>query len=372
MRLAFATAVLTAISSMTAAAETDAEAIARHASELLAGASLSLTDADSEEDRVAALSETVRAYEVGLEAMREGLRAATFEARVKREALSGRDSGLIATLLQLQALERFGPAQAFVHPEGALSAIRAGMLASDAAPALNAEAVELAGELADLKAVASLRDASRQKLQTGLQEVRDARLLLSAAIAARTDRPAPLATDDAAMVALIDATETLSAFADSLSETASVAAGAAHAGWALPARGQILRGFEEPDAGGIRRPGWILATAPEALVAAPTQGTIRFAGVLPDQGGVAILEPNPGEIVILSGLGDLFVVRDQIVSVGEPIGFMGRSNATPDQKLNEIVTDSGQPSSETLYIEVRQSQKPVDPKTRFRAGIEEG
>ena len=54
----------------------------------------------------------------------------------------------------------------------------------------------------------------------------------------------------------------------------------------------MLRGMNEADAAGIKRPGIILATRPGALVNAPTAATIRYVGPLLDYGNVMILEPQ--------------------------------------------------------------------------------
>ena len=100
--------------------------------------------------------------------------------------------------------------------------------------------------------------------------------------------------------------------------------------------------------------------------------TIRFAGEMPRYGNVVILEPNPGEMVILAGIGDVLTERDQIVSQGDPIGLMPGVDGASDQKLIDSDVLGGQPRPETLYIEVRQDQAPVDPANRFRRDAQEG
>ena len=59
-------------------------------------------------------------------------------------------------------------------------------------------------ELADLAALRAIEEAGIVTLKDGLQQVRDARLMLSVALSERTDLPPPAATDDAAMEALIN------------------------------------------------------------------------------------------------------------------------------------------------------------------------
>ena len=116
----------------------------------------------------------------------------------------------------------------------------------------------------------------------------------------------------------------------------------------------------------------IVETEARALVTAPTPATIRFAGEVPSYGNVVILEPAPDEMVILAGVGDLLTERDDIVSEGDPIGLMPGVERAPDQKLIDSDVLGGHRRTETLYIEVRQDQAPVDPANRFRRDAQEG
>ncbi len=50
----------------------------------------------------------------------------------------------------------------------------------------------------------------------------------------------------------------------------------------LPVTATVLHRFNEADAAGIVRPGWVLATGPGALVTAPAAATVRFQGPLLD------------------------------------------------------------------------------------------
>ncbi len=103
---------------------------------------------------------------------------------------------------------------------------------------------------------------------------------------------------------------------------------------------------------------------------APAAATVRFSGELPGQGTVAILEPEGGALIILAGLGKSFVARDQIVAENDPIGFMGAGNASAQEKLNANAVESSLHRVETLYIEVRQGRRPVDPADFLTPGQE--
>lgn len=338
---------------------------ARAAAEQLEAAGAALSEAKGARNRVAALTGTVRAYERGLAAMREGLRGAALEERRLRARLDGKDERLADLLSVLSALERAPDAQSLLHPGGALPSARAGMLVADVVPSLQAEAAALAEELQTLETLVALQSSGLQTLEDGLAQVREARLALSTAVSERTDLPPALATDAAAIEALINSTETLAAFADALVGSADESLTRLAPPWNLPAAGPVLRRFNEADAAGIRRPGWIIATEPQALVTSPVPATVRYAGPLAGHGTVVILEPASTQLVILAGLGDTFVVRDQIVSAGDPIGWMSGETPSAQENLIETAAVAGQPSSETLYMEIRQIQKPVDPAIYF-------
>lgn len=363
MRLAWALAVAAGILGGSAVAEDDLAGQARQAIAALERAAAALAAAESASDRITALTETIRAYEAGLATMREDLRNAVLREREAEARLAAQDAELSRLLGLLQEVSTTGEAGAALHPGTAVESVRAGILASALVPALKERSAAVEAELTDLTALRSVREAGTAVLAQGLEQLRAARLSLSTALSERTDLPPAAATDEAAMEALINSSETLAAFADSL------AAGRSDApsdDWAMPVLGRVIRSFDEADAAGVRRPGWLVASAAEALVTAPTAATVRFTGDVSGSGSVIILETSPGELIILSGHARSFVRRGQIVNLGEPIALMGGARPVEQEKLNETSLLGGQPGDETLYIEVRQGQAPVDPAAFLR------
>ena len=361
-------AILAISVASSASAQDDAAAIARDARTYLEQAALSLTEAESANDRIAALTNTIRAYEAGLSAMREGLRQAAVQEAQMRTRLQGEQQELDSFLTLLTRVSRSAEQDALLHPGGAVDTIRAGTLVASFVPALKQEAAEVEADLADLAGLITLQEAGVETLSQAVSQVQDARAQLAAAMSARTDLPSPLATDDAAIAALINSTETLSAFADGLASVGGE--GFAQQEWQIPAIGEIRSGFNETDASGIRRPGWILATAAQALVTAPVTATVRFSGDIPGQGLVSVLEHKPGLLVILTGFGQLYTDRGQIVFQGEPIGLMGGQFTPAQENLNKSVLIAGQSQAETLYIEIRQAEAARDPAEFFPAAEE--
>ena len=347
----------------------DASQVALDAADLLAAAAVQLDQAEGKSDRIGALTSTVRAYETGLAAMREGLRQASLQERELSDRLGAQDRDLGQLLALLQTVSRRTGSQVLVHPGNAADTIQAGALTASLVPSLQDSATELALELDALKNLIALQAAGAASLEAGLEDVRRARSALADAISNRTDLPPKLATDDAAMQALINSAETLAGFADSLIPE-GVNTDLSNRGWVLPVKGRVLRAYNEADAAGVRRPGLVIATQAEALVTAPLDATVRFSGEVPGQGTVAILEPKAGALVILAGMETSFVRLGEIVSAEAPIGLMGGMQTSKQKNLNESLQESSPFGAETLYMEVRQGRAPVDPATLLQLGDE--
>ena len=109
-----------------------------------------------------------------------------------------------------------------------------------------------------------------------------------------------------------------------------------------------------------------------ALVTTPWPATIRYAGPLLDMGEVAVLEPEPGVMVVLAGMGRALGRAGDIVRAGDAVGLMGGSVADVDQILIESRDGTGQDRSETLYMEIRQNEAPQDPEDWFDLSAEQG
>jgi len=136
----------------------------------------------------------------------------------------------------------------------------------------------------------------------------------------------------------------------------------------MPVRGALLRRAGEPDAAGIRRPGMVVATRPQALVTAPAAATIRYLGPLLDYGKVMILEPGDGYLLVLAGLGEVYGAVGEVVPAGSPVGLMGGREAGAAEALaGQGDATAGSGRSETLYVELRRGAEPVDPAPWFEA-----
>lgn len=324
-------------------------------------------------DQVAALTATIAAHETGLEALRDGLRAAALrEATIARqfEAQSETVARLLAAMMAVQRVE--GPAL-LVHPAGPLGTARAGMLIAELAPSMQAEAERIGRLLVELRILRALREDALLTLSTGLASLQEARTELSQAIAERRTPPPPIGEDEARLLALLESAQTLEALAAGLAALPAGAEDTAPGFEAqqgrlpLPARGTVLRRAGEPDAAGTARPGIVLATEPGALVTAPWDGTLRYRGPLLDYGNVIVFEPGAGYLLLVAGLETVYPHPGEVLAAGAPLGLMP-GGAEAGAEFAQSAAGAGAASagrSLSLYLELRHRGRPIDPGAWF-------
>jgi len=351
----------------------DPASAARAASEQLSLAAEALAEAEGAQNRVKALTQVIDGYEDGLEAMRDGLRRASLREQALGAELQAREAEIAQLLGVLSTMGNAPVPVLLMHPSGPVGTARAGMILSEVAPALDARALELRDKVQELSVLRVLQQSAANKLQEGLEGVQEARTALSTAIAERTDLPRRFTEDPVRTALLIASTETLEGFASGLSEIAvDEAPGslpditARKGALPLPAEGVILRRAGEADAAGVARPGILLATRPRALVTAPSAATVRYRGPLLDYGNVIILEPQAGILLVFAGLDVVYGQAGQVLPGGSPVGLMGGAASEGDLLLAADAQDTGARRTQTLYIEVRQDNSPVDPLTWFK------
>lgn len=359
---------------------TDPSSDARAAAQALDEAAEALAAADSARNRVKALTGVIRAYEQGLEAMREGMRRAALREQVLAAQLRSREDEIAQLLGVLQVMGHAPVPVLMLHPSGPVGTARAGMILSEVAPALDARALELRAKVQDIAVLRALQQSAAGTLEEGLQGVQEARVRLSQAIAARTGLPRRFTEDPIRTALLVASSETLEGFASGLSGIAVDEAagslpdiGPRKGSLPLPVEGVILHRAGEADAAGITRPGIVVATRPRALVTTPVPATLRYRGPLLDYGNVIILEPQAGLLMVFAGLDRVYGSTGEVLPGGSPVGLMGgagdgtdllavaaRNNAGKDAGI-----DGGAGRGETLYIEVRKDNSPVDPLAWF-------
>lgn len=371
-------ALLLCLAGNLALAQSDPAEAARAAADRLNIAAHSLDKAKSARNRVKALTETVHAYEDGLRAMREGLRRAAIREETLTRELHAREAEIARLVGVLQSIGSAPSPVFLLHPTGPVGTARSGMILADVTPALEQRAAGLRLQLEEVSTLRLLQQSAADRLQEGLDGAQQARAALSQAIADRTELPRRFTEDPVKTGLLIASTETLEGFASGLSQIAVDEVPGSLPGiedrkgaLPLPVRGRILRRAGEPDAAGIVRPGIVLSTRPRALVTTPAAATIRYKGALLDYGNVIILEPQAGLLMVFAGLDVVYGQTGEVLPGGSPVGLMGGADFDAGTILSQISDDTGAAQSETLYIEVREDNTPVNPQAWFQTDKED-
>lgn len=124
---------------------------------------------------------------------------------------------------------------------------------------------------------------------------------------------------------------------------------------ARPVGGRTITAFGRDDGLGAISNGETVEARAGAIVTAPAQATVLYAGPFRAYGQLLILDVGDGYHVVLAGMSSLDVSTGQTMVAGEPVGVMGAI------KLASVSAAAIQNDNPTLYIEFRKNGKPVDP-----------
>ena len=375
--------LLTALSVMAGTAALRAEEnivkTARDSARELEEAAIKLVVAKGEKDRIAALTDTIQAFETALSSLRASLRKVASAQKDIKTRLDLREENISRLIGVLYSIDNEPAPAKLVHPDGPLTTARAGMLLSDVLPRLQRPVEQLKKDLEDLKTLETLQTDSSVVLENGLRELQSARSDLVAAASSREELPRRFIEDPAKTAILIAASESIETFIKGLSiygldDLAQPLPDIEEkkGTLAFPVHGRVLRGFNENDAAGIKRPGIVVATTSTAIVTTPAAVTIRYQGDLLDYGLVSILEPQRGILFVFSGLEKTFGKIGEVLPEGSPVGIMGGKPLSAQKILQESVVTGGTYRPETLYVEVRVNEKPQDPLEWFAVKEDEG
>ncbi|MER8980755.1 murein hydrolase activator EnvC [Mesorhizobium sp. M0870] len=328
------------------------------------------------------------------------------------EGLKGQEQKIRASLMArrdvlaevLGALQRMGlnpPPAILVKPEDALSSVRSAILLGAVVPELRQQTDSLLAYLKEQTRITASIEAERARLTAavGDQTAEKKRLgmLLEAKqkleadtqtqMAAEKQRSEALAAKAGSLKELIasleaqadknrkaadaaKAAEQKTADGDNTSAPAELASlpvpegnqlaaavpfSALQGQIALPVTGRIKRRFGADDGNGAVMLGDMVATQSGAIVTAPADGNVLYAGPFRSYGQLLILNAGDGYHVVLAGMSRISVATGQSVLAGEPIGAMGEARVA-----STSVSKNGNATPE-LYVEFRKDGKPVDP-----------
>lgn len=311
------------------------------------------------------------------------------EARLAEQAADDRET-LRDVFAALARLERARPPAVLAAHDDALAAARAAGLLADIAPALETRAGEALARLDTLTALRVEIDDERRALAQSDAELALARTEIVALIDARTAEVARLRADSAAeaevaadlaarvvtlreLIAALEARRgayvppeheepgprtPLPRLKPDREDIGAVPApftpatgrfADARGTLRPPVAGEIVSRFGEAR-DGVASEGIVLRTRPGALVTAPFDARIEYAGSYRAYGRLLILSVGENYHIVLAGLGRLDAVADQTVLAGEPVGSMGAPSA----------------GSPELYLEIRKDGQTIDPAPWWR------
>jgi septal ring factor EnvC (AmiA/AmiB activator) len=334
----------------------------------IAAAETALDAAEAAPERIAPLGQAVADYEAALAALRAEVAAAAERAEALAAGFASRRLEIGRLLAALEAMSRSaadpGPA---LHPQGPLAAARAQAMLARLTPALKAQAEALAGQVTELADARATYGEGRDRLAAGLARLGTAQAALTEAMAEAAPTLSEPGQPTLTMMARDSAS--LTALAAALAEVpdapAPPAASPSPDPFRWPVAGEVVSRFNEPDAAGVRRPGLVLGAAPQALVMAPTDALVRYAGPFLEYGFVVVLEPDSETMVVLAGLDRLLVRTGATVGRGDILGLLGGRHPDVEEYVMTPEAEPGSGPNETLYIEVRQGRGPVDPEPLF-------
>lgn len=322
----------------------------------------------------------------GLKEQREGIHNSLLARR-----------GVLAEVLG--ALQRMGlnpPPAILVKPEDALSSVRSAILLGAVVPELRAETEILMADMKEMSRITASIEAERQKLvasvgeqlaekkRLGLLQQAKQRLQVEAEAALVEERmkSEDLAARASSLKELIASLEQqaeksrkdseaamsaktaeerrareaeLAALPEANKLTAAAPFSALRGQIALPVTGRIKWRFGAKDDNGGVMLGDTVATQSGAIVTAPADGSVLYAGPFRSYGQLLILNAGGGYHVVLAGMGRISVSLGQSVLAGEPIGAMGEARvASTSAPANGNIGPE-------LYVEFRKDGKPVDP-----------
>ena len=327
-----------------------------------------------------------------------------------RASFRDRRAMLAEVLAALQRMGRNPPPALLVSPEDALGSVRTAILLGAVVPGIRHETDELA---ADLEELIALRDAGKKEMDGMVaaianrqEEERRMDLLVAENERLARTNSLQLQAERKQSEALAERATTMEALIRSLeNEITSVrqAAELARAEEAkrnqmteeqraralelaqsglpdknriapaypfsdlkqkleLPVAGETLRQFGDPDGTGHQAQGVVIASQPGALVTAPADAWVVFAGNFRSYGQMIILNTGDGYHMVLSGMDRISTSQGKFVLSGEPLATMGEKRVA---SATVLALETDRP---TLYIELRKDGKPVDSRPWWVGG----
>lgn len=277
------------------------------------------------------------------------------------EALQSRKRVLAKVLAALQRLGHDPPPALLVDPANMVSAVRTAIVLGAFLPGLEADVAAISKSLSDYsavhlqleqeneKAMVQMRalEAERDKLEALIAQRQNSLTELEKQMAERQARTANVPMDAADVGDLIrqsaqaqtpihtdkaPANNPAASYAQTSGQpltlpltqplTPQKSFAALRGSLTLPVTGSVVRAFGTPDNFGGYDQGITLVARDKALVRAPADGVVAYAGNFRAYGPLVIMNMGDGYFIIVAGMASVFVQTGQVVLAQEPIGLM--------------------------------------------------
>ncbi len=279
----------------------------------------------------------------------------------KEKDFAARKQEYADTISSLLRLQRIPPTAIIADPQHMTQVLQTAQVMQQVNGALAARAAQLRGELEELRKLRDEASASKEKLAKTSAELNEQHKRLDRDLAKRQEAQKQLSSDLASAQARVAQLSEESASLQELigkleaNRTAMAQRGAPErhivstkqGRWKLPVSGKVLHSYGERKSENESYRGIVLASRPGGTVVSPAAGEVVFTGPFRDYGRMVLVKHGNGMISLLAGMGRIAVSLNQQVGAGEPLGSMGEE-PTP-----------------SLYYELREDSKPIDPADWF-------
>ncbi len=362
-------------------------------------------DREALEADLLATSGRVRIAEEKIAGARTRLESAMAREQALSRSLESRRDTIADILAALQRMGHRPPPAVVVQPGDIVDAVRASIQLGAILPDMQVEAEQLARDVTALVAARDAQAKEQATLESERRAVSGDQQRLTLLVSARQGeiegkqrkleqeeiRAQALAAQVRSLKELIsrlEADDAATKMAEEASRQVPPAGGAAvedpartrlkprvafetlRGALPLPAAGPVIKTFGQADGLGGAERGVTISTPASAIVTAPADGTVAFAGPFRSYGDVLILNGGNGFHLVFIGMQRVSVRAGQFVLAGEPVGVMGRErNMTPSEDITASVSqstgaDAGAPM---LYIEMRKDGAPIDSRSWWAA-----
>ncbi|MEJ0010567.1 MAG: peptidoglycan DD-metalloendopeptidase family protein [Alphaproteobacteria bacterium] len=281
------------------------------------------------------------------------------ELAAKQKEFDARRDEYARTIVSLLALHRLPATAIFASPENIHPLLRTASVLQHTNDSLAVRAAALKRQMDELAMLRKRTAASTAALAKERASLVGQQQALGSEVAARQDAQDKLGSDRAkAQQRVAELTRQSSSLQDLIGRLEAEPEmgharhahgdfGSAKGNLRAPAVGEIVHRFGERKNENESWRGIVVAARAGGTVVAPWGGEVVFTGPFMDYGRIVLLKHGNGYISLLAGLGAIDVALNQEVRAGEPLG---RMPASP---------------SPTLYVELRDHSKPIDPTGWF-------